>query len=271
MRYLQKKKFAIMGMIDKIKGFVRAIAGVPPLTLTNCVDKDSLINYTISGNSVQNGNPRPDNLVKIESVGEYDEETGKYKIPVKASDGNSKSIITYMYLNEPLRKINGYADSIDFENQKVIRKVWSEHITSVYNKSSTVRTYTVFLSEISKKPSGVTGEGSSDIMSERFGTRGGITYGSLGQIPNCIMSYITTGRLNRVTYTFGDSAVTTVEQAQELIGDGFEVIYVLAEPIEETIDLSKLPTFKGTTVYSIETTVQPSNMSATYYSTSKGD
>lgn len=40
-------------------------------------------------------------------------------------------------------------------------------------------------------------------------------------------------------------------------------------PTEKPISLPKLLTIKGTTVYTIDTTVQPANMSATYYATSK--
>ena len=59
-----------MSIVNSVKGFVRSVLGIPPLTLPDCVDEDSLINYTISGNSVQNGTPTPENPVEVESVGE---------------------------------------------------------------------------------------------------------------------------------------------------------------------------------------------------------
>ncbi len=77
-----------MTIVNRIKGFVRSISGVPPITLPDCVDNNSLINYTISGNSVQGGIPTPDTPVEVESVGDYDEATGKYKIPVVCSGKN---------------------------------------------------------------------------------------------------------------------------------------------------------------------------------------
>ena len=70
MNYLQKKKLAFMSIANRIKGFVRTVMGVPPLSLPDCVDTDSLIDYSISGNSVQNGTPTPENPVEVESVGE---------------------------------------------------------------------------------------------------------------------------------------------------------------------------------------------------------
>lgn len=70
MNYLQKKKLAFMSIVNKVKGFVRTVFGVPPITLPDCVDNDSLINYTIEGNSVQDGEPTPEAPIEVESVGD---------------------------------------------------------------------------------------------------------------------------------------------------------------------------------------------------------
>ena len=70
MNYLQKKKLAFMSIVNKVKGFVRTIIGIPPLTLPNCVDEDSVIGYKIYGDSVQDGTPSPDNPIEVVSVGE---------------------------------------------------------------------------------------------------------------------------------------------------------------------------------------------------------
>lgn len=59
-----------MGIVNSVKGFVRSISGIPPITLENCVDDKSVINYQIFGNSVQDGEPSPDNPIEVESVGE---------------------------------------------------------------------------------------------------------------------------------------------------------------------------------------------------------
>ena len=70
MKYLEMKKRAFMSIVNAVKGFVRTVSGIPPITLPDCVDNDSLISYSISGNSVQNGEPTPENPVEVESVGE---------------------------------------------------------------------------------------------------------------------------------------------------------------------------------------------------------
>jgi len=50
--------------------------------------KENILYYRIYGNSVQNGTPSLETPVEIKSVGDYDETTGKYKIPVKVSGKN---------------------------------------------------------------------------------------------------------------------------------------------------------------------------------------
>lgn len=88
MNYLQKKKLAFMSIVNQIKGFIRTISGAFPLTLTDCVDNKSITNYSIHGNSMQDGVPTPDAPIEVESVGEYDESIGKYKIPITVSGKN---------------------------------------------------------------------------------------------------------------------------------------------------------------------------------------
>lgn len=41
-----------MSVVNRVKGFVRRVSGIPPLTLPDCVDEDSLIDYTIAGNGI---------------------------------------------------------------------------------------------------------------------------------------------------------------------------------------------------------------------------
>lgn len=70
MNYFQKKKLAFMSIVNRVKGFIRTITGALPLTLENCVDEESIIDYTLYGQSVQNGTPMPDTPIEVESVGE---------------------------------------------------------------------------------------------------------------------------------------------------------------------------------------------------------
>lgn len=81
MNYLQKKKLAFMSIVNRVKGFIRTITGTLPLTLEGCVDEESIIDYTLYGQSVQNGTPTPEMPVEVESVGE------KTRNLITATDG----------------------------------------------------------------------------------------------------------------------------------------------------------------------------------------
>jgi hypothetical protein len=85
MTYLQKKKLAFMSIVNQVKGFVRSVSGTLPLTLEDCVDEESIIDYKIYGQSMQDGEPTPNNPIEVKSVGEYNESIGKYEIPVTIS------------------------------------------------------------------------------------------------------------------------------------------------------------------------------------------
>ena len=255
-----------MSIVNQIKGFVRTVLGIPPLTLSDCVDEDSIINYTIYGNSVQDGTPTPETPVDVESVGEYDEEAGKYKIPVICSNGNGRSVITDIYLDEPLRKVGDCADYIDFENSVVIRNVGMDEFTENTN-------YPLYFLEAY----GFYGYYKT-IKNMKKGTR---------QAGFCTHIKNTRGEKSPIWFGVGNQTIyfslpdvynsgTTNDEKKQAIKDWlaaleepFMAYYPLAEITETPISLPKLPTFKGTTIYSIDTTIQPSNMEATYKSTSK--
>ncbi len=215
-------------------------------------------------------NPTVDSPVQLISVGEYDSASGKYKIPVKVNDGKNV-VVTNIYLDEPLRKIDEYADYIDFENKKVVRRIASEYFNTVNNASSYKDSYKKFLSNIKYEPLLFEGEpGNTDVVKKRgiaisnkF-NRSDYIYERMGNYPNLIQTYITSAGDNRVVYTFDDTTITTIEQAQAKIGDGFEVCYVMKNPIEQTIDLPKISTLKGDCTLSIETTLKPSNVEVEY-------
>ena len=48
-----------------------------------------------------------------------------------------------------------------------------------------------------------------------------------------------------------------------------EIYYILETAKETSVAIPELPTVKGTTVYTVDTSVQPTNMIVTYYATSK--
>ena len=375
MNYLQKKKLAFMSIVNSVKGFIRTVFGVPPLTLSDCVDTDSIINYSIEGNSVQDGTPTPEAPVAVESVGEYDKETGKYKILVVCSGKNIvgdyvyhdqkiryyntittvepytfKQGITYtisfdtpntnknvcfanyahteeglktvslngtrrfitftptkdlstrvlmsvtsvvseenrsglcsncmieegttatdyepyiepvttnIYLDEPLRKIGDYADYVDFENQKVIRNIYEKVLTGT--EPWTAPASAVYcISRGYVKPSYDYSVRTNVLCNHLCPSGSNITQGCGVSSSNLIVNY--------------DSGAMGISAWKQLLKDLYAantpiiIYYVRAEQEETPITLPKLPTIKGSTIYTIGTTVQPTNMSATYYATSK--
>lgn len=116
--YLQLKKRAFMSIVNGVKGFVRTVSGVPPISLEDCVDSDSLIDYKLYGNSVQDGEPTPEAPVEVQSVGEYDSETGKYKVPVVARGKN--------LLDRNLSQIGYYGGYITPNGYTINGILWSD-------------------------------------------------------------------------------------------------------------------------------------------------
>lgn len=170
---------------------------------------------------------------------------------------------TNIYLNEPLRKVGNYADYIDYKNKKVIRNIYREFIPTIAGISSVGGTYKIFLcfmEKTPKEPSAYVGLAISNKFI--YFDKG---YSSLPSNGGYIQSYITSAKLNRIAVTFNDVSIKTIEQAQEKIGDGFEICYVLATPEEETIDIPEISTFDGTCTISVETTIKPNNFSADYW------
>ena len=118
MNYLQRKKLAFMSIVNSVKGFVRTVLGMPPLTLPDCVDTESVINYKIEGNSVQNGTPTPEAPVEVQSVGDLvtditDANYGKYKIPVVAKGKNMLKDVRDIYNGGGSHVANRYAEVIE--------------------------------------------------------------------------------------------------------------------------------------------------------------
>lgn len=167
-----------------------------------------------------------------------------------------------IYLDEPLRKIDEYADHIDFKNQKVVRRIYHEKITDIVEKSGMAGDYSIFLSAISKRPYR---EGSKGFAVSDSFIKFTKVYGDLVWNGGYITSYITTAGGYRAAYTFNDATINTIELAQEKIGDGFDVYYILETPIEESIVLPKILTKKGTCVIDIDTQVPPSKTQYQYY------
>ena len=226
--------------------------GIPPLTI-NDMKGGNLLDYKIYGDSVQNGTPTPNNPVEVQSVGDLitdsqDENYGKYKIPITASNGVNSTTVN-IYLDKPLRKVGNDADYIDFANQKVIRNVDSLILTGQesWNRLNNNRVYI----QISAK------KYTTYVLCNCYTNRADTIDLSI------------TGRDNNSTIVFRDNTNTgesgtttwTTFLANKYANSSPVIIYYsLRNAVQESVTLPNITSFKDTTTYSIGTTIQPSNM-----------
>lgn len=181
-----------------------------------------------------------------------------YRIPVTVSDGINSST-TNIYLKEPLRKIGDYADYIDFKNSKVVRNLGylvftRTTINTAYDSALSATLEFNLSNSVHFSP----------ILSNRA-VRGGInTDSNIGQarIYNGVFQV-------RVKYPDGITKANTKAEKkaaynQWLSNNNIDLIYCLNTPTEETIELPDIPTLKGTTIFEVDTTVQPSNIKVIY-------
>lgn len=167
-------------------------------------------------------------------------------------------VTTNIYLKEPLRKIRDYADYIDFENKKVVRNVIIEKLDSSKNWAmyADIQTDVLGFYYYNKN---ILRDGYCNILSK---AQNDIGYGAKLQVnyEACTLSnfYVKIALFkNR-----GISDVTTLKTYLDSINA--YVCVPFSTSIEETIELSNIPTIKGTTILSVDTNIQPSNMEVVY-------
>ena len=152
-----------------------------------------------------------------------------------------------IYLDEPLRKIGNYADSIDYASGKIIRNVKELVFTgnetwNMENLSYGSNFYTMLSDAMAGN--------SYKIYSNRFEYK---TDGALSENYSCRIS--SSGNLN-MRY----SEITSATNFQEFLKtNNTTVVYALKTPIEETIDLPEITVSSLYTNYEILTDVGPSN------------
>ena len=232
------------------------IALAPPsttLTISDAIDHNA-INYKIYGNSVQNGTPNPNVPVEIESVGDLvtdteDEHYGQYKISFEV---NSETVD--IYLNEPLRKVDNYADYIDFLDGKVHRFVLAYTFNGAAGENWEVYTYqnnsfqfplvgtTIHHGYCNKYELLASGE---------LGTKDGVWLLQTGSIIVTDHNYSTVEDFKE---SLQSSPMTTITRRD----DGLEVS-------QETVSLPSILIEKGITTISVDTEISPSKTEIKYY------
>lgn len=252
------------GIVIFEKGFPREKSGTLPLQLDG-IGKP-LKNYTIYGNTVQNGIPTPNNPVEVQAVGDYDTATEKYKILITTeSEDGTESITTPIYLNKPLYKIGDYASSLAYAEQKAERLVKELVLTGTEN-------YNI-----------LTGSNAYGIITfyieQLHFVSTDMPIGWCSHFPESNESYQTVkiesfglSNKDRIYIRVSNTRIKTKEELAQWIGEQYnngtpvKVYYILTIPETESVTLPKIPTLDGTTVIDVETTIKPSKMDIKYKS-----
>ena len=234
------------------------LSGTPPLSFT--AKGKPLTAWSITGNTVQNGTPTPENPVEVQAVGDYDSETGLYKIPVVTSADGTEPITTPIYLDSPLYKIGDYADRLSkTEEIRVVKEVvltgqedWIK--SKAYQGSFYAPILNNMLSEnYTAYCSHLTFSKLSQYAKGKFCFNG-------GKPKNC-----------NLWFNQFDSS-TTVDDfksylaAQYAAGTPVKVYYVMKTPETKTVEPVQIPTINGTTVIDVDTAVKPTEMYTKYKS-----
>lgn len=238
----------------------------------NSYSDDSIANlseFKIYGNTIQNGTPSQSIPVEIKSVGDLvtdssDSHYGKYKISIIARDGSYEKV-NNIYLNEPLRKIAGIADYIDFKNGKVIRKIAEKVLTGS-------ETWEVISSETSSSYFR-TPVGTYDVVYSNNGLCTHFAKGTITTTTTTIGFHILRIKNPSKTYIAirpENAASETITSFKAYLTAQYNnktpviVDYVLANPIEETVSSSLPLVAKNTITYEVNTEITPSNIIIQY-------
>lgn len=193
-----------------------------------------------------------------------------------------KPTITHIYLDEPLRKVGDYADYIDFKNQKVIRNVVKHSLTafSIYKKLNGVIRIGAYDNSIKQKYEyhilstifnyGVYWTGDIECIFHHnyynyhyywsvYWSRLGLTYDGT--------NVYRTDDVLQTPLTDREIISIAKEWLSKLSDKDKEIYMILDTPTEEPISLPVLKTFKGTTIISVDTSIQPSNIKGKYIRT----
>ena len=165
-----------------------------------------------------------------------------------------KELFTNIYLNEPLRKLGEYSDYIDFEEKKVVREIGVDKIgdlTNVEYHASAMPTYPYGFFVAYTTKARKTGE---KLLSSAYVSKA-----------NFNIDKVAFGNAKGKNIYFVDKDYTDASTFIKALQNE-EVQYILENPIEESITLPNIPTFKGTTVISIVGVngVEASNIVAEY-------
>ena len=176
-----------------------------------------------------------------------------YKIPV-----NVNNVITNIYLDEPLRKIEDYADYIDFKNNKLVRKIKEKILNGTEYWNISTNFYTVSITNYAY---------SNNIpYSNNFAGYRNIS--SVTSFPSEIDNvFAFKNRKGEPRLYLKATQFTTINELKAWLSTHNTIIdYVLVTPTEEDIELPNIPTIDGNNTLNIETEITSSKVYIKYKS-----
>ena len=232
---------------DKVAERTVELSGIPPLSFTS--KGKPLTAWSITGNTVQNGTPTPENPVEVQAVGDYDSETGLYRILVVTSADGTEPITTPIYLPTPLY------------SGEVMRSDGSREVKwGVVDLGSMAYGYYngLFYFTIPEKKESKTNDIISLLICEKYIVTK--THSSMSCNNYEIYEYTGADKKRVVIRNDDYDNTKTFKEAMK----GVMLYYELEEPKTETFTAPQIPTINGTTVIDVDTAVKPSSMTIKY-------
>lgn len=185
----------------------------------------------------------------------------------------------HIYLDEPLRKVGDYADYIDFKNQKVVRNIVEDSLyaNAFYKKLSSVARFGRTKTNIKQK---LDTHMLSTILNYDFSWYKDVE--SIFHHNGAYYNYYWSVYWSRLGLTYDGTNVYRTDDTEQtpltnsevlnianewlktLSDEDKKVFMILDTPTEESISLPILKTVKGTSIMSVDTSIQPSNMKIKY-------
>ena len=256
-----------MRPFDKLLASQLAGGGFPITSLTGVdeiqfdSDGSPLISWYVKGNEVQTGTPSPQNIVMPQECGdlvETGEHARKYAIHITIA-GQTQTI----YLSEPLRKKDDYADKIEASGTTgtVTRKMRKWILTGSepwYKASSSSKFYT----EPTSTYRALVESGVVSCVCTHYKSQENVTSGLSVANLKCAFRTNYAFYIGDDTYSTADDFKTYLAQ-QYANGTPVTVWYVLATEQTETVTVPTLTPQKGSNTLTVGTTLQPSEVSIT--------
>lgn len=192
-------------------------------------------------------------------------------IKIQIEEGKTKTnyepyvedVTTNIYIDEPLRKIGDYADYIDFKQKKIVRKVNEKilsgnenWVTTAINGQTVTTRYTVVPLDNNLKLNTI----NNYSLNSHFAV---VEYGQdkVGYLAST----------DNTNYSIKSTILNDLQSFKSWILNQYNnktpvtVLYVLEAPIEKNVDLPEIITHKGTNIFEINTSIQPSKVTLDYY------